>query len=87
MEYNSHTLNPVEEVYPIVNEQLSQEQFIQIVRSERNKKLNATDWAVLPDSPLSDEKKQQYQNYRQALRDLPQTLSTVEDLVWPVQPE
>ena len=41
------------------------------VRAQRNARLAETDWAILPDSPLSDEDKTVYQNYRNALRDVP----------------
>jgi hypothetical protein len=41
------------------------------VRAQRNARLAETDWAILPDSPLSDEDKTMYQNYRNALRDVP----------------
>jgi len=41
------------------------------VRAQRNQRLTETDWAILPDSPLSDADKTIYQNYRTALRDVP----------------
>ena len=41
------------------------------VRIQRNDKLSKTDWAVLPDSPLSTDDKTVYENYRNALRDVP----------------
>jgi len=41
------------------------------VRIQRNDKLAKTDWAVLPDSPLSTDDKAVYENYRNALRDVP----------------
>jgi len=41
------------------------------VRIQRNDKLSRTDWAVLPDSPLSTDDKTVYENYRAALRDVP----------------
>jgi len=41
------------------------------VRAQRNSRLAETDWAILPDSPLSAEDKTVYQNYRNALRDVP----------------
>jgi len=41
------------------------------VRIQRNDKLARTDWAVLPDSPLSTDDKTVYENYRAALRDVP----------------
>jgi len=41
------------------------------LRIQRNDKLSRTDWAVLPDSPLSTDDKTVYENYRNALRDVP----------------
>jgi len=41
------------------------------IRAQRNNRLTETDWAMLPDSPLSDADKTIYQNYRSALRDFP----------------
>ena len=45
------------------------------VRGFRNTILGNTDWTVLPDTPLTDSVKTQYEGYRQYLRDLPSTLS------------
>ena len=41
------------------------------VRAQRDAQLSATDWAILPDSALSDANKTIYTNYRTALRDVP----------------
>ena len=43
----------------------------------------------MADAPLTDEQKAAWQVYRQALRDLPETLSTInsmDDVVWPTPP-
>ena len=42
-------------------------------RIERNKRLAETDWSQANDSPLSASLKNNYQTYRQNLRDMPQT--------------
>lgn len=44
-------------------------------RQHRNVALAATDWAILPDSPLPEAAKTAYGQYRQFLRDLPSTLT------------
>ena len=44
---------------------------VESLRSERDKLLAASDWTQLPDSPLSDSKKEEWATYRQQLRDLP----------------
>ena len=55
------------------------------IRAKRDGLLNASDWAVMPDSPVAD--KQVWLDYRTALRDLPQTYSADPDsVVWPVAP-
>jgi hypothetical protein len=41
--------------------------------TERNKQLAASDWTQIPDSPITDEQKQLWRTYRQALRDFPNT--------------
>ena len=52
------------------------------LREDRNRRLAATDWTALQDVTMSDA----IRDYRQALRDLPAGLSTVDDVnnaVWP----
>jgi hypothetical protein len=59
------------------------------IRIPRVQKLAETDWAVLPDSPLSETDKQAYLTYRQALRDLTSTypnVTSAEDVTWPTAP-
>ena len=46
------------------------------VRQERNRLLEFTDWTVMPDSPLSSEKQQEYRTYRTNLRNIPETYSS-----------
>ena len=55
------------------------------LRSDRTRKLSATDWYALQDVLLSDA----METYRQDLRDLPAGLTTVAEVdavSWPVQP-
>jgi len=47
------------------------EQIATTKRSERNRLLTDTDWTQITDSPLTSEKKTEWANNRQALRDLP----------------
>lgn len=53
------------------------------IREIRNMLLLNSDWTQLPDSPLSEEKKQLWKQYRQALRDMPAS----SDTIWPERPE
>ena len=46
------------------------------VRQARNHLLLDTDWTVMSDSPLSNDKKQEYITYRNNLRNIPQTYSS-----------
>jgi len=58
---------------------------IERLRDDRNRNLAATDWYALSDVVMS----QDMTDYRQALRDLPAGLTTVEEVQavsWPVKP-
>ena len=60
---------------------------MQSLRQRRNALLSASDWTILPDSPVQD--KYVWQSYRQSLRDLTEGLSTVEQvnsIVFPTKP-
>lgn len=46
------------------------------VRQARNHLLLDTDWTVMADSPLANDKKQEYIAYRSNLRNIPQTYSS-----------
>lgn len=68
----------------------TEEHFWRIVREERDAYLLASDWTVLPDSPLSETEKNQAMLYRAGLRDItlqqiPQS-GVVADLTWPGKP-
>jgi hypothetical protein len=43
------------------------------IRNERNQLLASTDWTQLNDSPLTEDVKDRYRAYRQALRDMTNT--------------
>ena len=69
----------------------TKEELLEMIRQIRNEKLYECDWTQLPDAPLTNEQKQAWQEYRQALRDLPQTIdmeaiSSLDDVVWPKCP-
>jgi len=48
---------------------------METLRANRNQLLIQSDWTVMPDSPLSDSKKNEWKTYRQALRDMTKTAS------------
>jgi len=55
------------------------------VRTQRNRLLSKSDWTALPDVPLSEERRQQWQAYRQALRDVTEQNDPF-NIVWPTPP-
>jgi len=54
-----------------------------LLRAERDKLIAATDWWVLSDRTPT----QAQLAYRQALRDITNTYSSLDDVVWPTKPE
>jgi len=57
------------------------------IRAERAARICATDWAALPDAPLTSDKREAYRVYRQALRDIPQRPGfPYENVEFPVEP-
>lgn len=77
---------PKEEFEAKLQENLTNKAF-DILREARNKKLLECDWTQFPNSPLSETKKQEWDTYRQALRDLPANTTDPENPVWPTPPE
>ena len=65
-----------------------------VVRIDRDKLLAESDWTVMPDSPLSTSKQNEWKTYRQSLRDIPQgsipiideQQNIVSGLTWPSKP-
>lgn len=53
------------------------------LRQERNRKIAETDWWASSDLTMSAERTA----YRQALRDITNTYSSLNDVVWPTKPE
>ena len=52
----------------------TQEELAASVRAERDRRIAPTDYLVMPDYPISQERLEGIKVYRQALRDLPQQL-------------
>jgi hypothetical protein len=55
-------------------------------RAERNRRLAASDWTQITDSPLNPEFKATWSVYRQYLRDLPDNITDPVNVVWPAPP-
>jgi hypothetical protein len=56
------------------------------LRDTRNKLLSNSDWIMLSDNTLTEEQKNNWKTYRQALRDLPQNTTDPREVVWPSKP-
>ena len=69
------------EVYAKKQELIAAEP-MRLLRKERDKRLAESDWMALPDRTMTAEQTA----YRQALRDVPQNYTSLEDVVWPTKP-
>ena len=68
----------------------SMDDLMRDVRKIRTNLLYGCDWTQLPDSPLTDEVKLEWQQYRQELRDrqfVSYDISNVADVSWPTPPQ
>ena len=59
---------------------------LDVLRQERDSRLQACDWTELPDTPLTTAKQQEWRTYRQALRDLPANTADPANPTWPTPP-
>lgn len=57
------------------------------LRTERDAKLEATDYLLAPDYPISPEDLEAVKVYRQALRDIPEQSGFPKNVQWPVEPQ
>lgn len=56
------------------------------VRSHRTDLLYDSDWTDLPHASLTDDQKTAWINYRELLKNIPQTYQNIEDIIWPTKP-
>lgn len=56
------------------------------IRIRRNQLLRDCDWVLMPDVSMTEEVKQAWLAYRQALRDLPANTTDPENPIWPQAP-
>ena len=69
--------------------EFNREDLINDVRVERNRKLSLTDWTQVTDSPLTEEQRIEWKNYRQSLRDVTDNLGVIlstAEVNWPTTP-
>ena len=59
---------------------------VEKLREHRNRLLSECDWTQLPNAPLTDAKKKEWETYRQALRDLPKTATPKLDSIGAFDP-
>ena len=55
---------------------------LNMLREERNKIIAESDWMANSDVTMSDE----WKTYRQALRDITESYTSIYDVVWPIKP-
>ena len=72
--------------YAKYNELLNTHKY-EVLREQRNKKLTESDFSMLPDYHLSQENEEEWEVYRQALRDIPSTTEDPETPIWPEPPQ
>jgi hypothetical protein len=75
-------------ITPKTEEQINSdfEIYKQQTRYSRNIFLEMSDWTQFNDSPLTEEKKNEWKIYRQQLRDMPEQSGFPWEVVWPTQP-
>jgi hypothetical protein len=76
---------PSDEVVEIVNVPLTDAQKLILIRIERNTRLSVCDWTQLLDAPNTVDK-EAWAAYRQALRDLPDNITNVDNVFYPIPP-
>lgn len=74
---------PEPEIPPYVP---TDEELARQVRDERDRKLEETDWYMMPDYPADPETLEVVKNYRKALRDITLQSGFPRDVKWPVEP-
>lgn len=59
---------------------------LKLLREERNQRLTDTDWVVVKAQETGGTVSTEWQTYRQALRDITDTYTSLDTVVWPAQP-
>lgn len=81
---DEHATKKAELETAIENAQVSD---IDKIRRIRNWLLQASDWTQMSDSPLSSSDKTAWATYRTNLRNLTDTYTSLDDVVWPTAPD
>tara|TARA_R100001510_G_scaffold57331_1_gene65044 strand:- start:48 stop:380 length:333 start_codon:yes stop_codon:yes gene_type:complete len=78
----SDTPQPSEEAIASKATELSAAEPMRLLREERDRKLSDTDWWASSDLTMT----QAQTDYRQALRDITNSYTSLDDVVWPTKP-
>lgn len=65
---------------------ITDDQWFEIARSWRNDLLSESDWSQISDNSLSEEKRQEWKNYRSQLRDITDTYENPKEIIFPDLP-
>lgn len=90
--YNKHSPRTITALGPLPAEltrepvEPTDEETLHALRLQRNRLLRDSDWMLLDDAPFSDVLIQKIKGYRQALRDLPDTITDLNNIEWPAPP-
>ena len=57
------------------------------IRNKRDYILSSTDWTQLNDAPLTEIEREAWAVYRQALRDMTESVESIDDIQWPELPQ
>tara|TARA_R100001015_G_C4489649_1_gene67629 strand:+ start:252 stop:575 length:324 start_codon:yes stop_codon:yes gene_type:complete len=83
IEWNSSDISqPSDATIQAKIKQLNAEEPMRLLREERNRKLTETDWWASSDLTITDAQKK----YRQDLRDVTKTATSLDDVTWPEKP-
>ena len=72
--------------FSLSGKELTTQEKLEFVTHQRNTLLTSCDWTQLEDAILSNSEKVIWENYRQALRDIPQNFINPDDVVFPTPP-
>ena len=82
---DSELTEPTSEEIQTKYDELVAAEPLKLLREVRNDKLAETDWTQSRDVTLTNDAA--WQTYRQALRDITDTYSDLDSVVWPTKPE
>lgn len=68
-------------------EQPTSKQLAHDARAQRDARLSACDWVVIRTQELGQPVQQEWSEYRQALRDIPEQVGFPQSVDWPTEPE